>query len=109
MIRALSAAAVLHRSPRLLIEDDTEKENERTLELHKTNREKISRTTRDGSFQRWKESAHLHTVEACKQVVEDDHVAVDGQKSQKTRDGNQEEDAARGLQAGAAGERSETS
>lgn len=43
MIRALSAAAVLHGFPRLLIEDDAEKENKRTLELQKTRREYISK------------------------------------------------------------------
>lgn len=47
--------------------------------------------------------AHLHTVEASEQVVEDDHVAVDGEERQETRDGNQEEHASCRLQAGAAG------
>lgn len=35
--------------------------------------------------------------------MENNHVAVDGEKSQETRDGNQEKDAAGGLQARAAG------
>lgn len=103
MIRTLSAAAVLHRVPRLLIEDDAEKENKRTLELQKIRRANISKTKkqpetiRSGIRQR-RGAPHLHTVKSCKQVVEDDHVAVDGEKSQKTRDGNQEEDATRRLQ-----------
>lgn len=41
----------------------------------------------------------MHTVEPSKQVVEDDHVAVDGEETQKTRDRDQEENATCGLQA----------
>lgn len=46
--------------------------------------------------------AHLHTVEASEEVVEDDHVAVDGEEREKARDRHQEEDTTCGLQAGAA-------
>lgn len=46
--------------------------------------------------------AHLNTVEPSEQVVEDDHVAVDGEEREETCDWNQEENATWGLQARAA-------
>lgn len=49
--------------------------------------------------------AHLQTVEAGEQVVEEDDVAVDGEESQETRERDQEENAPGRLQARAAEEK----
>lgn len=103
MIRALATAAVFHGVPRFLIEDDAEEENKGTLGLddRKGSEKKRQKPTFSDCFRaNW--SAHLHAVEPGEQVVEDDHVAVDGEERQKTRDRHQEENATRGLQARAA-------
>lgn len=88
MIRPLAAAAVFHGVPCFLIEDDTEEENKGTLELDDMKRLKVSKKAQlnlSSSF-RVKRRAHLHAVETSEQVVEDDHVAVDGEEREKTRD-----------------------
>lgn len=88
VIGSLAAAAVFHSVPCFFIEDNTEEENKGTLELDDRKRLKVSKKaqlSRSSSFRvnRW---AHLHTVETSEQVVEDDHVAVDGEECEKTRD-----------------------
>lgn len=80
MIRTLAAAAVFHGIPRFFVEHNAEEENKGTLGLD-NRREKVR--TKDWSFLSdcFTENtrAHLHTVEPSEQVVEDDHVAVDGE------------------------------
>lgn len=49
-----------------------------------------------------KKRTHLYTVKPSKQVMEDDHVTVNGQQRQETGDGNQEEDDTCCLQASTA-------
>lgn len=92
MIRALAAAAVFHGIPRLLIEDNAEEENKRTLRLGERRRtrirEEIQKSTIQSVSRGWGGNCvdHLNTVEPGEQVVEDDHVAVDGEERQKTCD-----------------------
>lgn len=67
-----------------------------------TGRGKVRKMTGIKLQDRWEWGAHLHTVEPGEQVVEDDHVAVDGEERQETRDWGQEENATCGLKARAA-------
>lgn len=100
MVRALAAAAVLHGAPRLLVENNSEEEDKRTLEeVGQQKRRRAVRKTKGGGGSGGRRRAHLQTVEAGKQVVEDDDVAVDGEQSQETGERDQDEDASGRLQA----------
>lgn len=89
MVRALAAAAVFHGVPRLFIEDNAEEEDKGTLGVGEKAKGRESGQPQKSTCPTHlggKPRAHLQTVEPSEQVVEDDHVAVDGEERQKTCD-----------------------